>query len=127
MTLKENFLGVDGEDVLDRMRRIPVNSWNYIDEGRQSRHMGPFAEDFWREFGLGNEPLAIGHLDIDGVNFAGVKALDTRTQQMQSRIDEQARQIEALRADNRALRESNAAMEARIARLEALAAGQPSP
>ncbi len=127
VTLKENFLGVDGEDVLDRMRRIPVNTWNYVDEGRQSRHMGPFAEDFWREFGLGSEPLAIGHLDMDGVNFAGVKALDARTLEMGSTVENQARRIDTLEADNRALRESNAALEARIARLEALAAGQPSP
>jgi hypothetical protein len=120
LTLKENFLDVDGDDVLSRMRRIPVNSWNYIDEGRQSRHMGPFAEDFWREFGLGSEPLAIGHLDIDGVNFAGVKALDARTIRMQETIDAQARQIDRLQADK-------AAMEARIARLEALLTAQPAP
>jgi hypothetical protein len=141
VTLKENFLGVDGEDVLERMRRIPVNSWNYIDEGRQSRHMGPFAEDFWREFGLGAEPLAIGHLDIDGVNFAGVKALDARTLELRS-------QVQALRTENEALRTSHAALEARtaeavdqaaqanaraaelearIARLEALAGGAPAP
>ena len=121
MTLKENFGDVDGEDVLARMRRIPVNTWNYIDEGRQSRHMGPFAEDFWREFALGAEPLAIGHLDIDGVNFAGVKALDARTLEMQSTITTQAQQIEQLRAENEAL-------EARIARLEALlSASAPAP
>jgi hypothetical protein len=114
VTLKENFLDVDGDDVLARMRRIPVNSWNYIDEGRQSRHMGPFAEDFWREFGLGTEPLAIGHLDIDGVNFAGVKALDARTLQLQS-------DVQALRTENEALRARNAALEARTA--EATARG----
>jgi hypothetical protein len=128
ITLKENFLDVDGDDVLGRMRRIPVNTWNYIDEGRQSRHMGPFAEDFWREFGLGSEPLAIGHLDIDGVNFAGVKALDARTLQMQGTISAQATQIEQLRAQNQALQTRNEAMEARIARLEALmAASAPTP
>jgi hypothetical protein len=141
MTLKENFGDVDGEDVLARMRRIPVNSWNYIDEGRQSRHLGPFAEDFWREFALGAEPLAIGHLDIDGVNFAGVKALDTRTREMQSAITTQAQQIDQLRSDNEALRAANAAMEARnaemearnaemearMARLEALVAATPAP
>jgi hypothetical protein len=120
VTLKENFLDVDGDDVLARMRRIPVNTWNYTDEGRQSRHMGPFAEDFWREFGLGSEPLAIGHLDIDGVNFAGIKALDARTLELQS-------EVQALRTENQALRENNAALEARIARLEALAGGQPNP
>jgi hypothetical protein len=141
ITLKENFLDTDGEDVLARMRRIPVNTWNYIDEGRQSRHMGPFAEDFWREFGLGTEPLAIGHLDIDGVNFAGVKALDTRTVELQSTVARLADEVDRLRADNEALRSANAAtearnaeiaarsaeMEARLARLEALAGGRTAP
>ncbi|WP_420126336.1 tail fiber domain-containing protein [Longimicrobium sp.] len=128
VTLKENFLDVDGDDVLARMRRIPVNSWNYIDEGRQSRHMGPFAEDFWREFGLGAEPLAIGHLDIDGVNFAGVKALDARTLGMQDEMQRLRADNESLRAANAALQARDAQMEARIARLEALlAGGAPTP
>jgi hypothetical protein len=119
VTLKENF-DVEGDDVLERMRRIPVNTWNYIDEGRQSRHMGPFAEDFWREFGLGAEPLAIGHLDIDGVNFAGIKALDGRTLQLQSTVARQAGQIDQLVAQNAEMAARNAELEARIARLEAL-------
>jgi outer membrane murein-binding lipoprotein Lpp len=122
MTLKENFLDVDGDDVLARMRRIPVNTWNYTDEGRQSRHMGPFAEDFWREFGLGTEPLAIGHLDIDGVNFAGVKALDARTLELQAQVDALRADNETLRARGTAAEARNAELEARLARLEALVA-----
>ena len=120
MTLKENFLDVDGGDVLERMRRIPVNTWNYTDEGRQSRHMGPFAEDFWREFGLGSEPLAIGHLDIDGVNFAGIKALDARTEGHADRI--QALEAAVAERDTRIH-----ALEARLQRLEALVAATPVP
>jgi hypothetical protein len=119
-TLKENFLDVDGDDVLERMRRIPINTWNYTDEGRQSRHMGPFAEDFWREFGLGSEPLAIGHLDIDGVNFAGVKALDARTEGHADRIQA----LEAAVAERDARIQ---ALETRLQRLEALATVAPAP
>jgi hypothetical protein len=104
-TLKENFLGVDGEEILARMRSVPVNTWNYIDEGRQSRHMGPFSEDFWAAFGLGDDPRGIGHLDIDGVNFAGVKALDARTaaqaeriRQLEAEVAELRRMVQALTA-----------------------------
>jgi hypothetical protein len=85
-TLKENFGGVSGEDVLARMRAIPVNSWNYVAEGRQVRHLGPFAEDFRAAFGLGVDDRSIGLLDIDGVNFAGVKALEARTTAQAERI-----------------------------------------
>ena len=104
-TLKENFLGVDGEDVLRRMRAVPVSTWNYIDEGRETRHLGPFAEDFWREFGLGDDPLAIGHLDIDGVNFAAVQALERRTTEQAERIRALEAELDALRAAVRLLTE----------------------
>lgn len=70
--------------------------------------------------GVGGDPKAIGHQDIDGVNFGGVQALEARTMRMQETIDAQARQIEQLQADR-------AAMEARIARLEALLTAQPAP
>jgi trimeric autotransporter adhesin len=105
-TLKENYFTVDGEDVLLRMRGIPVTTWNYIDEGRAARHMGPFAEDFWDAFRLGDDQRGIGHLDIDGVNFAGIKALEERTRRLQ--------------AENDALR-------ARLERLEALVTAQARP
>ncbi|HYJ79438.1 MAG TPA: tail fiber domain-containing protein [Longimicrobiaceae bacterium] len=107
-TLKENFEPVDGEDVLVRMRSVPVSRWNYIGEVAGSRHLGPFAEDFYSAFGLGNDPLAIGHFDISGVSFAAIQALEKRTAELQAQLAERDRRIESL--------------EARLARLEALLA-----
>ncbi|HEV3049448.1 MAG TPA: tail fiber domain-containing protein [Longimicrobium sp.] len=117
-TLKENFVPVDGEELLRRVRGVPLNRWTLIDDAARTPHMGPFAEDFHAAFGLGDDPKAIGHQDIDGVNFAGVQALEARTVRMQETIDAQARQIEQLQGDK-------AAMEARIARLEALLTPTP--
>jgi hypothetical protein len=115
-SLKENFGAVSGEDVLARIRGIPVNSWNYIAEGRQSRHIGPFAEDFHAAFGLGTDNRAIGLLDIDGVNFAAVKALEARTAELQARTAEVAQ----LRGELTAVQRRQAATDARVAELEAL-------
>jgi len=118
-TLKENYFTVDGEDVLLRMRSIPVTTWNYIDEGRQSRHMGPFAEDFWNAFRLGDDPRGIGHLDIDGVNFAGIKALDTRTTQLQEAERRHAAELQAQQAEVARLRSELSETQRRLADLEA--------
>ena len=118
--LKERFAGVDGEDVLGRIRGIPVSTWNYVAEGQQSRHLGPFAEDFYDAFGLGTDSRAIGLLDIDGVNFAGVKALEQRTRDQRAEIDALTRQVSALQA-------ANAALEARLQRLEARAGATRAP
>jgi hypothetical protein len=95
---KENFLAVDGEDVLRRLHDVPVTTWNYKSQDRTIRHMGPMAQDFYAAFGLDNTDKGITTVDMDGVVLAGVKALDTRTKTQQQRID-------ALEAENAALRQ----------------------
>jgi hypothetical protein len=113
-TLKENFRPVSGEDLLARLRKIPVNTWNYIAEGRSVRHLGPFAEDFYGQFNLGIDEKNIGLLDIAGVNFAANKALEQRTAELQQKVAE----VDRLRAEVTALRTTNASIEQRLAALE---------
>jgi hypothetical protein len=115
-SLKEHFGAVDGEELLARIRGIPVGTWSYIAEGAQVRHMGPFAEDFRAAFGLGTDARSIGLLDIDGVNFAAVKALEARTAELRLKTAE----VDHLTAQVAALRERQAATDARLAELEAL-------
>ncbi|HEX2078127.1 MAG TPA: tail fiber domain-containing protein [Longimicrobium sp.] len=121
---KEHFLAVDGEDVLARIRSLPVSTWRYIsEEDRTVRHIGPMAQDWHRAFGFSSDSLTINQSDFDGVNLAGVQALTART--------------DALRAENEALRArvaeleaqagADAELRARVERLEALLAGQGSP
>lgn len=109
-TVKENFLAVDGEDVLWRIRGVPVTTWNMKDADRRVRHLGPVAEDFWSAFGLGIGETTIGMGDIDGVNFAAAKALEARTATLQA-------EVAALRAENEALHATQARL---LERLEAL-------
>jgi len=110
---KENFLAVAGEDVLERLRRVPVTSWNYLTQDRTIRHLGPMAQDFHAAFGLGESDLLINSVDIDGVNLAAARALTDRT--------------DALRAENAALRDRVAELEARLQRIEALLAAGRTP
>ncbi|HEX5724557.1 MAG TPA: tail fiber domain-containing protein [Longimicrobiaceae bacterium] len=110
---KENFLAVDGEDLLRRLRAVPVTTWNYIAEGRQVRHIGPMAQDWDQAFGFSGDPLTINTGDFDGVNLAAAQALDRRTSEQQARIE--------------ALERENAALKARLDRMEALVAGRAKP
>lgn len=104
-TLKENYLAVDGEDVLWRLRGLPITTWSMIGADPKVRHLGPVAEDFWRAFGLGLGETAIGLGDIDGVNLAAAKALETRTATLRRELDEKTARIETLEAQlARALR-----------------------
>ncbi|HLL16369.1 MAG TPA: tail fiber domain-containing protein [Pyrinomonadaceae bacterium] len=113
-TTKENFKLTSGEDVLTRLRKIPVSTWNYTAEGSAVRHMGPMAEDFYQEFGLGTGNTSIGVQDLAGVSLAAVKALDQRTANLQQRTAE----VEQLRGEVQTLRAANTALEQRLAALE---------
>lgn len=107
---KHLFQSVAGEDVLARLRNLPIQSWSYRADSDDVRHLGPTAQDFRAAFGLGNDDKTIGTVDADGVALAAAQALERRSA-------EQAARIEALEREN-------AEMRARLERIEALLAGQ---
>jgi hypothetical protein len=115
---KENFMMVNGEDVLTRLRNVPVSTWNYISEGRNVRHIGPMAEDFYKQFSLGTGSTSIGVQDLAAVSLAAVKALDERTTELRAKTAE----VEQLRAEVNELRSFKASIEQRLAALEQNAA-----
>lgn len=141
-TVKENFLAVDGEEILRRLRGVPVTTWTMIGDKDGILHLGPVAEDFYQAFGLGLGETAIGLGDIDGVNFAASQALERRTTELREEMERRAAEdqaearamraeIERLRAEVAELRASLAAFEAleeRLARIEAASAeGRAQP
>jgi hypothetical protein len=109
-TTKENFLPVNGTDVLSRLRKVPVSTWNYITEGQRVRHLGPMAEDFHKEFGLGTDDKSIGVQDMAGVSLAAVKELDAQLQQKTS-------EVETLKAEVNSLQLRLAALEQTVQKL----------
>ena len=108
---KGDFLDVNGEDILARIRQLPVSTWRYRDEvDRTTFHIGPMAQDWARAFGFSRDNHTINMSDFDGVNLAAIKALSDRTDRLQ--------------AENTELRAQNQSLEQRLQRLEALVAAQ---
>jgi hypothetical protein len=122
---KENFAEVDGEDVLRRLRAVPVTSWNGIAEGPGVRHIGPMAQDWHAAFGLNDDPLTIHQGDLAGATLAAVQALDGRTERQEERIRALEVENAALRSDAAEQRVANTELQGRLARLEALVGGTP--
>lgn len=83
-TLKENFRFLDplAADMLRRVVAMPVSRWNF--KGEKREHIGPMAQDFYAQFGLG-DGRGISVLDQEGVTLLAVKGLYERTQ-LQIRI-----------------------------------------
>jgi trimeric autotransporter adhesin len=98
---------VSGEDVLSRLRKVPVSTWNYITGGREARYLGPTAEDFYGAFGLGTSNASVGVQDLAGVSLAAVKALDERTAELRKKTGE----VETLRPKVDTLERRLAALE----------------
>ena len=119
-TTKENFVMVNGADVLSRLRGIDVSTWNYISEGQKVRHMGPMAEDFFSAFQLGTGNTSIGVQDLTGVSLAAIKELDQRTNELRQKTTE----VEQLREQLNQVRQVSTEMERRLATLEQLMLGQ---
>jgi hypothetical protein len=111
---KHRVSAVDGEALLARLRKVPVNTWSYRSEPGDVRHIGPFAEDFRAAFDLGTSSTSIGLQDIDGVNLAAAQALDARTRALQ---EEHNSLRAALVREIDALKEQVAALQQAIADL----------
>jgi hypothetical protein len=114
---KHLFAAVSGEDVLLRLRNLPIQSWSYRVDDASVRHIGPTAQDFHAAFQLGSDETTIGGVDSNGVALAAAQALEARTA-------EQAVRIEALEAENAALRGETETLRARLDAIESLLAEQ---
>lgn len=114
-TRKENFRNLDGEELLGKIREMSITEWNY--KGIPDvKYIGPMAEEFRDAFHLnGDEKTGINSISIDGVNMAGVQALEKRTSGMRKemaemkaaadqRIEALQNQIDLLRAEIASLR-----------------------
>ncbi|NTX40978.1 tail fiber domain-containing protein [Myxococcus sp. CA033] len=109
---KEDFRRVDGEQLLAKVARLPVETWRYKEEASGVRHLGPVAQDFRAAFGLGVDDTSIGMLDIDGVNMAAIQALERRTRELHVRDAE----VDALKAELAELKRGVAELKAAMSR-----------
>ena len=99
---KENFLDVNYESVLEGIDNLKIRSWNYKSQSRTIRHIGPMAQDFYKEFKVGENNITISSVDMDGVILSGIKGLNNRLGKLQSLNDVDALQQQTKDIDNTA-------------------------
>ena len=95
---KENVEAIDPADVLKKVVEMPLNTWNYISDEDDARHLGPMAQDFYAAFGLGSDEKKIATLDTSGVALAAVqglnKKLESKVESLEAQNDELMQRME---------------------------------
>lgn len=67
-------------EILPRIKELPVEAWDYIEDG--STHIGPYAEDFQAMFGVG-DGRGIHVADAFGVCLLGIQELLDRVEALE--------------------------------------------
>ncbi|MBX7093201.1 MAG: tail fiber domain-containing protein [Flavobacteriales bacterium] len=76
-TKKRNIQLVNPESVLVLVRSVPVYFWSYKSQ-KGVNHIGPYAQDFYKVFGLGENESSIVCSDMDGVILVCAKGINNR-------------------------------------------------
>jgi hypothetical protein len=84
--VKANFTPVDGQEILDRLADIPIETWNLKSQDESIRHIGPMAQDFYAAFSVGEDELYINNMDADGVALAAIQGLYELVQEKDAEI-----------------------------------------
>jgi hypothetical protein len=99
---KENFKPIDGEQILLKIKTMPITEWNYKGTDSKVKYIGPVAQEFYSAFHLGGtDSLGINSICIDGVNMAAIQALEKRTSELQ-KANEKIAQLEQITSEQNA-------------------------
>ncbi len=113
---RQNPVPVAGREVLERLARLKITTWNYASQDGSIRHMSPTAQDFRAAFGLGDSDEYIDPVDADGVALAAIQGLHDV-------VREQGAEIDRLRRENAELKSRLEALEAKVDKLMSAPAG----
>jgi hypothetical protein len=112
---KENFRQIDGEQILAKIKQMPITEWNYKGTDPSVKYIGPVSQDFYSAFHLGGtDSLGINTICIDGVNIAAIQALEKRTAELSTTKQQLSVTMNKLQQANEKIQ----AMESRIEKLE---------
>ena len=84
-TMKSNKRPLDEAAVLEALMQVPVEKWIYKfpTVGEHGDRIGPYAEDFYAAFGVG-DGRTIQYMDAIGVLMASVQALTARVKELEN-------------------------------------------
>lgn len=119
--VKTAFSPVDGREILDRLRTVPILSWRYRTEDPAARHIGPTAQDFHQAFQVGTDERYINSMDADGIAMAAIQSLYDAVKERDRSIEAHEKRISEMEQDLAAQKRLMAELEARLQNAKAWA------
>ncbi len=96
---KTAITAVDPAEILDKVRGLPIATWQLKTDPDHVQHLGPMAQDFSAAFGLGADDRHIALADLASVSLAAIQALYAEVQELKRENERQAEKIQALEAN----------------------------
>ena len=72
--LKNNFENLDKAAILDKIQGLTIQRWHYISDPQSITHIGPYADEFYKLFGVGDDST-ISTIDPSGIALIAIQAL----------------------------------------------------
>ena len=95
--LKEHFKPVHGTQILENLKGISIQTWNYKFEDSSIRHIGPMAQDFYAAFNVGKDDKHIDMIDASGVALAAIQELYQMLQEKDEEIKLANAELQAMK------------------------------
>ena len=95
--LKEHFKPVHGTQILENLKGISIQTWNYKFEDSSIRHIGPMAQDFYAAFNVGKDDKHIDMIDASGVALAAIQELYQMLQEKDEEIKFANAELQAMK------------------------------
>jgi hypothetical protein len=112
--LKTSFSSVDGQEILERLKSVPIMSWRYRAEDSGVRHIGPTAQDFHKAFQFGVDERYISGVDADGIAMAAIQSLYEMVRERDKTIEAHENRIREMEANLATQTRLMAELEARL-------------
>jgi len=112
--LKTSFSSVDGQEILERLKSVPIMSWRYRAEDSEVRHIGPAAQDFHKAFQFGADERYISGVDADGIAMAAIQSLYEMVKERDKTIEAHENRIRDMEVNLAAQNRLMAELEARL-------------
>jgi hypothetical protein len=82
---KEDFQIINKKELLDNIESLDIYNWRYKGDAKQSRHIGPFSEDIYDTFQIGESRSSLSATDVPGINIVAIQELIRQNKELQQK------------------------------------------